>query len=1183
MTNHTKKVVSFFTALMVMFSLVLPSNLSLVQAAETDNGTVNIQVLSTTDVHGKFKNYSYPVDAVEDGGMTQIATLVKQAVAENPNTLIVDNGDAIQGNYNHLFTTNDYIDSGKRNPMALSFNTIGYDAISLGNHEFNFGMDYLQKYASEVKDNGTSVLCANLYKGDERVFEPYIINEYEGVRVAVIGVVTPHITRWDATNLKGYEPTNPAEEVQKVIAEIKAKDPADVYVVTAHVGLTEEYGNGDSATDIANSNPEVSLIVAGHSHKTINGEKVGNATVVQPTNAGQGLGISNISVSKDEDGKYKVEAIESTVKSLKKADITEDAELSAALEECHEMALADAHSVIGTLSSDLATPNEIEGVPSSFIQDEGITDLINEVQLHYADKELKAKGVDPSKVHRVSSAAMLSATASMKAGDITKAGVAQIYKFDNTLYTNKTTGANLKKYMEWCCEYYNQFQDGDFNVSFGTRPAYSYDLFAGVKYDINISKEAGSRVENLTYMDGTPVKDNDEIYLTTNNYRFTSQLSASENPIFEPGTYEVICTSVNDEIPAIRDMITDYIVNEKGGKLDRKVDNNWKLTGVSYAEPLRSRVVDMLKAGELTLKAESTDKYGVVHDALTWEDVKAQLGEDSEEYKLLSTIEEAAYNVDVYSFNDFHGSAIEYKKNVGAAKLVGLIKSYQAKENDRYDVIPVSGGDMYQGSAISNVLYGEPESIMAKAMGLECSALGNHEFDWTTDLIPQWEKDGGFEFVAANIIDKATGKIVDYAQPYKIVEKNGVKVAFIGIATPETADKVKAENVAGITFTDPVEALEKYAPIAKAEGADVVIALTHCAAYQDSETKEITGEAADIAASKTVDAVIAAHNHAFVAGTVDGVPVVEGGSNGRGLAGLTISLNDKKEVTGIIPSVQKFEGHESELPVDAEVAEEMAKLQEKLAPMMNEVVTTLDEPLDHEGRYEGVTPLGVTVAETMRQLAGTQIGLTNGGGIRRTLEAGDVTVGDMYEILPFDNTLVTVNVTGAQLVKLLEHGINCDGMGWGQFAGIKVWYDAETGKVTSVRLNDGTKIEDTKTYSVTINDFMLTGGDKYDFSEVMGTAKDTGIIMRDAMAEYWKEKGVPELDYAILVAGKDETVDPQKPADPTKPTEPTKPDQKPSGDKLPQTGLPVSPDALAALGIMGIGLGAVIIKKRKVS
>ena len=489
--------------------------------------------------------------------------------------------------------------------------------------------------------------------------------------------------------------------------------------------------------------------------------------------------------------------------------------------------------------------------------------------------------------------------------------------------------------------------------------------------------------------------------------------------------------------------------------------------------------------------------------------------------------------IEILSFNDFHGNVLENGKNIGAAKLTGIIKEYQKKDeaSDTYGVATVSGGDIYQGTAISNILSGAPVSEMLKEIGIVASAIGNHEYDWGSDKIKPWADEVGFKFVAANLIDEATGEAPEYAEPYVMTTVDGINIAFIGIATPETLTSTKAENVVGLKFLDIVETIDKYSKIVRAEGADIVVALTHSPAVENSDGT-IIGEAAEIAENAAdVDAVIAAHNHKFVDGFVQNsntgkdVPVVQAGYNGRGLSVITFTFDENEEILNVDANTRQFyaESTTNEFPVDENVAESIAKYNEELAPTLLKEVAELNFDLDHD-RYAGVTPLGVTVAEAMRQAGGTQVAIANGGGIRAPLTKGTLTLGDMYTILPFDNNVVTMKVTGAKLKELIQHGINPDGFGWGQYSGLTVWYDSATDEITSMRLSDGTKVQDDEYYTLTSIDFLMTGGDSYNFDGHI----DPVIIgeMRDVIISQW-EKGIDKLNYNLLIDGEDTAVIPE--------------------------------------------------------
>ncbi|WP_207644583.1 metallophosphoesterase, partial [Clostridium nigeriense] len=293
--SNLKKLLAYVVVLLFIVGL-LP--IKAIKAATEELTTKTIQILATTDLHGRFVPYDYARATKSDGGLTQIATLVNSERQNNPNTILVDNGDNIQGNYNHLFLNDE------KNPMMTAMNYIGYDSFGLGNHEFNFGMRTLKDITGQLQN--TEVLCANLYKDNARVFSPYVLKTVEdGIKVAIIGVVTPHIDRWDGPNLAGYIPTNPTEEVKKVIGEIKAIGGADVYVVTAHMGFESEYGKGDSAKEIAKGNPDVDVVVMGHSHMENKGLEAGNAILIQPANNAGSLGKVELKLTK-KDGKYEI-------------------------------------------------------------------------------------------------------------------------------------------------------------------------------------------------------------------------------------------------------------------------------------------------------------------------------------------------------------------------------------------------------------------------------------------------------------------------------------------------------------------------------------------------------------------------------------------------------------------------------------------------------------------------------------------------------------------------------------------------------------------------------------------------------------------------------------------------------------------------------------------------------------
>jgi 2',3'-cyclic-nucleotide 2'-phosphodiesterase/3'-nucleotidase len=472
----------------------------------------------------------------------------------------------------------------------------------------------------------------------------------------------------------------------------------------------------------------------------------------------------------------------------------------------------------------------------------------------------------------------------------------------------------------------------------------------------------------------------------------------------------------------------------------------------------------------------------------------------------ISFIFAAEKEIVILSINDYHGSLAPAGSNVGAAKLVDAIKTEKAKNPE--GTIIVSAGDNYQGSAMSNLLYGEPVSAVFKEMGLELSAVGNHEFDWGIDKITKWAEEGELTFVCTNIYDIRTNKPVDWAEPFVIIEKEGVKVGFIGLATPETAYKTLKANVVNYEFRDPVEVITEWVPVVKDAGADIIIALTHLGSFQDKEGN-ITGEAAALCEVDGVDGVISAHTHQRVSGLVSGKPLVQAYKNGRTVGKIVYTFDENNNLISSVPSLDHLYKRPDTLKDDANMLVIYEKYNEELGPVLGKILGRTTVDLDHD-RYAGPSLLGEWTCEIMKDAAGVQIAMTNGGGLRRPVPAGEITAGILYEVMPFDNTLYTMKLSGADVKANIEHGIMNDDIGWIQISGVRVTYNpnAEAGnRITSMVLEDGTPVEIDGYYTVVTNDFMFTGGDKYNFENAMD-GLNTYIPIRDAMMDAVEKAGV---------------------------------------------------------------------------
>lgn len=540
--------------------------------------TMDLQILATSDLHGKFMPWDYALNEESlSGSMAQLASAVKERRDEN--TILVDAGDTIQDNSADIFLEDEI------HPMVLGMNELDYDVWVTGNHEYNYGMDVLKKVMGQQE---AKVLAGNVYDPDGApLADGYTILEKNGVRVGIIGMVTPNITRWDAMNLEGWTVTDPVEETKKIISEIQ--DETDVLISVSHMGIKNEYGVENSGvTDLAEACPELDVIVASHEHQLIPGEEINGVLVVENKNSAATMAEIHLSLEKTEDG-WNVTG--KTSESVDLASYEPDPGFMELLAPYDEKAKEDANIVIGALENgNLAPENEIAEIPTAQIQDTALIDLINEVQLYYT-------GAD------VSAAALFNMNANLHEGDIRKCDTALVYKYANTLYKMEMNGSQLKKYMEWTAAYFNTYHPGDLTISFNEdMRAYNYDMFAGVNYEINIANEPGSRIENLTWPDGTPVKDEDVFTIAVNNYRASSQL-LSPGEIFEEGEElpTLLEIDVRGEVGGVRELIGLYIAEVKGGVIEPHVDNNWKITGNDWDAAAHEKAVELLKEGTLTI------------------------------------------------------------------------------------------------------------------------------------------------------------------------------------------------------------------------------------------------------------------------------------------------------------------------------------------------------------------------------------------------------------------------------------------------------------------------------------------------------------------------------------------------------------------------------------------------------
>ena len=545
--------------------------LSLSVTALAADGETHLTIIGTSDTHGNIWGYSYEDMKESTGdGLARVSTYVSQVREENPNTILVDAGDTIQGT---IMTDDLYSKDTTDHPVPAALNYMGYDAWVLGNHEFNFGVDTLKEIIAQTD---VPVLAANIKNADGSYFTGagYTIVERGGVKVAIIGVTTPNIPRWDGTKQGVADLTfeSMADAVADCIEEIG--DGADVIMVSTHAGLSAEYSTdgADAAQTILDKCPEVDVLQLGHTHTTyINND--GAIPVGETKNNAGEVVRYDLTLNADK------EITSATVETVSMKDVEPDQGLRdvAAIKAAQEKTVSFIQdNVLGHAAADFQPVNEISGLPEGRLQDTAVIDLIGTVQLENS-------GAD------VTAVALFKDTSDLKQGDLNYGNMFDIYKYPNVLYTVEVTGAEMKAYMEWAAECWNQWQPGDINISFNPDKAgYLHDHFIGLNYEVNLSKPAGQRIENVTFQ-GQPLTDDMTLTLCVNDYRYTGL--KNEGIISGEKTWE--------SSASVRDMLVAYLAEHD--PLEPVVDNNWKITGVDLQldNPERAAYIEKINAGEL--------------------------------------------------------------------------------------------------------------------------------------------------------------------------------------------------------------------------------------------------------------------------------------------------------------------------------------------------------------------------------------------------------------------------------------------------------------------------------------------------------------------------------------------------------------------------------------------------------
>lgn len=585
--------------------------------------TVDLRILATTDLHTNLVNYDYYQDKpVETLGLAKTAVLIEKAKKENPNVLLVDNGDTIQGTplgtYKAIV---DPVEKGEQHPMYAALQALGFEAGTLGNHEFNYGLDYLNRV---IETAGLPIVNANVLDPatGKFIYQPYKIIEktftdtqgrLTTVKIGVTGIVPPQILNWDKANLEGKVVVRDSvEAIRDIIPEMR-KAGADITLVLSHSGIGDdkyEKGEENEGYQIA-SLPGVDAVVTGHSHAEfpsgngtgfyekypgvdgVNG-KINGTPVTMAGKYGDHLGVIDLKLNYT-DGKWKVTDSKGSIRKVDTKSNVADQRVIDIAKESHQGTINYVRQQVGTTTAPITSY-------FSLVKDDPSVQIVNNAQLWYAKQELA--GTPEANLPILSAAAPFkagtrgdaTAYTDIPAGPIAIKNVADLYLYDNVTAILKVNGAQLKEWLEMSAGQFNTIDPNNsqpqnlVNTDYRT---YNFDVIDGVTYEFDITQPNkydregklanpnASRVRNLKYQ-GKEIDPNQEFIVVTNNYRSNGNF---------PGVREA---SLNRLLNLEnRQAIINYILAVKN--INPSADQNWHFADTIKGLDLRFLTADKAK------------------------------------------------------------------------------------------------------------------------------------------------------------------------------------------------------------------------------------------------------------------------------------------------------------------------------------------------------------------------------------------------------------------------------------------------------------------------------------------------------------------------------------------------------------------------------------------------------------
>jgi len=518
---------------------------------------VTVTLLATTDLHGNLYPYDYYTAKPAERGLAKIATLVSEVRRETSNLLLIDCGDTIQGSpVESVYQT--FVRTGRlplgmkpagpplrQDPMMVAMNAMGFEAMVLGNHEFNFGLRNLEKARWDARFPWLSANTAAASGGAVKPFQAYIVKTIAGVKVAVLGITTPSIPSWEQPeNYRGLQFLDGVEAAASTVKELRLRERPDIVVAAVHAGMGQRGEN--MASGIAERVAGIDAIVYGHSHQREPGARIGDVLLVQPQQWGMSLARLDFDMEKTATGWKVIDKRSRLIPVTAKTEA--DPGILRLARPYHELAERYLETRVAESPADLSST-------LGRVEDTALVDAIQEVQLHYAKAD-------------VSFTALFNLQVRVPKGPVTVRQIAALYLYDNELYAVEGDGRMVKEALENAARFFLSCK----NAACDKGPlinravmGYNYDMAQGVSYEVDLTKPAGQRIRDLRWK-GSPLKPEQKLRIALNNYRAGG---SGGYGMFRDA--RILWRSSED----LRSLVVAYFIERR--RLPAEPDHNWRI------------------------------------------------------------------------------------------------------------------------------------------------------------------------------------------------------------------------------------------------------------------------------------------------------------------------------------------------------------------------------------------------------------------------------------------------------------------------------------------------------------------------------------------------------------------------------------------------------------------------------